>query len=149
VLMSESMDLQLQEQILSNKVHSLHLQIAKGLEEEQRFSIVEYQRAQESILAETISNMSALAVPHDHLVSPFARLQSMYDSTDWQPHKTPSTDDAAAIASGDSVKAKEDACRVEKEDRDDAFLNSTGMYSFTSLFRKPLPPCIGVIKSGR
>ena len=127
VLIADSMDLELQQQIMSNKAHSIFVTMLKSFHMEQSNFLTESLSVTSTICTQTVSNMIGLGKPYPTLQSPFARL------TERDPAEEGATELSNSSSSSGQVINEQD------------YMNSTGIFSFTCLYKAPLPPCNGVI----
>lgn len=127
VLIADSMDLELQQQIMSNRAHTIFISMIKSFHLEQSNYLTESLSVTSTICNQTLSNMIGLGKPYPVLQSPFARL------TEREPNDTVPATAAASEPHSNQVINEQD------------YMNSTGIFSFTCLYKAPLPPGTGVI----
>jgi len=143
ILLSEEMDLQLQQQILSNKAHSLMLAVAKSYAAEQSSVLQESQSFLAGVLGETVRSMVNAGIPHPVLQSPFAKLQQQHQMLNLStPPSSPSSSASlpAALSSRSSSPTSSSSAALLSPGA-----GEEAAWAFTSLFDSQLPSCPGVV----
>jgi hypothetical protein len=153
VLISDSMDLELQQQILTNRVHNTFTYIIENYFTEELTLSSDVDTILIAILQTIRNQIDAVGVPNPVLQSPFAKLNPalfMSESMDSE-RKNSISQSFSRSRSLDNEQEEQQphpllrsASTVEYDD----FMNSVGIFSFTTLFKEPLPTNPGVIKSG-
>lgn len=132
VLISESMDLELQQQILANRVHTLFTSLVKQYAKSELTLFSELHACWTKLMKDALSTIKNNGLPYPVLQSPFEKL---HDSTAWMgPQASLDGTEATTVLSGQAT--------------DESFINSVGIFSFTKLFKDPLPLCPGIVRSG-
>ncbi len=150
VLISESMDLELQQQILTNRVHNMFVYVLDNYFNEELTLSSDTDIIFTRLMKSVQEQIERIGVPNPILQSPFAKLNPalalLSSSNDSNDH--------ISIRNSISVPIDKDKDKESDHDKnDDAkeyddFINSVGIFSFTTLFKEPLPMNPGVIKSG-
>jgi hypothetical protein len=151
VLISESMDLELQSQILTNRVHNTFTYIMESYFSEETSLSNDIDTIFNKVSKSINSSVEIIGIPHPVLQSPFAKLNPAFFSTSTaatlEETEENHNQEEERENEGDPVAVlSRQGSGLTKEYED--FINSVGIYSFTTLFKEPLPINPGVIKSG-
>jgi hypothetical protein len=151
VLISESMDLELQSQILTNRVHNTFTYIMESYFSEETSLSSDIDTIFNKVSKSINSSIEMIGIPHPVLQSPFAKLNPAFFSTSTAATLA-EVEEGSKIVENETIESEpvsiisRQGSGLTKEYED--FINSVGIYSFTTLFKEPLPINPGVIKSG-
>lgn len=150
VLISEHMDLEMHQQILANKVHALFTSTTQAYAHEQAACLVDQHNDFAAAMNGFISRMRKIGPPHPVLQSPFAKLQEAFVTSDTSTGSSKLQRSESASDVEDYVH--KESCGVLSTEgtpiKCEDFASSMGVFSFTKLYRDPLPSCPGVLLSG-
>lgn len=143
VLIAESLDLELQQQIFANRVHSMFCNAAQFYSNEETQLNGELQYMWSVFTQNMSASMEQLKLPYPVLKSPFSELDSLL---------TTSTPPSTALDSTDLDRHhSKDQQVIDFSDSHSDNINhaiSLGVFAFTCLFHEPLPKSPGVVRAG-
>jgi hypothetical protein len=172
VLISESMDLELQQQILTNRVHNTFNYIIENYFNEEITLSSDIDTILVSLLKNIQRQIDVIGIPNPILQSPFAKLNPaffMSESLDSERRMSQgisgsqslSIDQLESTIADNNNDNNNNNCntptmshgghvitRTASTQEYDDFMNSVGIFSFTTLFKEQLPMNPGVVKSG-
>jgi hypothetical protein len=170
VLISESMDLELQQQILTNRVHNTFNYIIENYFNEEITLSSDIDTILVSLLKNIQRQIDVIGIPNPILQSPFAKLNPaffMSESLDSERRMSQGISGSQSLSidqlesttgdnnnndSNNSITPSKShghvIARTASTQEYDDFMNSVGIFSFTTLFKEQLPMNPGVVKSG-
>jgi len=141
VLIAEAMDKELEQHIITNRVHVLCYEIIKSYCHEEILLAQECMNQWKMMFVGLAQSITEIGLPHPVLLSPFAKFSSSASSA--SSAATRQTENPAMITNSGSSSS---ASSSHEQDYDD-FINSVGIFSFTSLFKESLPANPNIVKS--
>eukprot|EP01038_Epipyxis_sp_PR26KG_P014652 gene14652-19685_t len=146
VLISESMDLELHQQILCNRVHSIHVLAAKTFLNEQSSFLSDISAMFNSLIKESTGNITMIGIPYLKLQSPFSRIQNEIEPFIFKNNNNNNNNNNNSNKdyNNDAILTND---AINSDDYNE-LLSKLGIFSFTTLYRETMPPCPGVVKSG-
>jgi hypothetical protein len=138
VLIAESMDLELQRQIIANRVHHLFTNAIRSYAKQELHLFAEIHGCWTKLMKDCLYTIKENGLPYPVLQSPFSKLNPILDlAASQSPGKEGVTNSSA----------EDDATSKAQQQLDEEFMNNIGIFSFTKLFTEPLPECPGIVKS--